>query len=164
MHISGSAALNPFTSSGRGNGGEVSILVVGDDPRVVETMRIVLEKVGKYNVLVACSGSECLHQVEEVQPALVLLDMHMSQVDGLEVLRQLRARPGSCELPILVIGVDAQFEQMVACFEAGASGFLIKPFDAASLYHQVRTAIAQHGVGLLQRDAPRTGRPAGAAL
>jgi PleD family two-component response regulator len=153
MQISGSVALNPFTSSGRGNEGEVSILVVGDDPRVMEAMKVVLEKMGKYNVLVACSGAECLHQVEEVQPALVLLEMHMSQVDGLEVLRQLRAQPESCELPVLMISVDAQFEQMVACFEAGASGFLIKPFDAASLYQQVRTAIAQHGVGLLQRDA-----------
>jgi CheY-like chemotaxis protein len=152
MQISSDVALNPRTSSGRGNGGEVSILVVGDDPRVLETMKVILERMGKYNVLVACSGAECLQQVEEVQPALVLLDMHMSQVDGLEVLRQLRARPESGTLPVLMISSDAQFEQMVACFEAGASGFLIKPFDAASIYRQVRHAIAQHGVGLLQRD------------
>jgi CheY-like chemotaxis protein len=152
MQISGNVARNSFTSPGRGNGGEVSILVVGDDPRVLETMKVILEGMDKYNVLVACSGTECLHQVEEVQPALVLLDMHMSQVDGLELLRQLRAQPETRELPVLMISVDAQFEHMAACFEAGATGFLIKPFDAPSLYRQVRNAIAQHGVGLLQRD------------
>ena len=153
MQISDNVALNSHSPSGRGNGGQVSILVVGEDPCVVETMKAILEGMDNYNVLVACSGAECLQQVEAVRPALVLLDMPMSQVDGLEVLRQLRARPESCELPVLMISSDAQFEQMVAGFEAGASGFLIKPFDAPSLHRQVRNAIAQHGVGLLQRDA-----------
>ncbi len=149
MQTLGNVALNPLISLGRGNGGRVSVLVVGDDPGVVETMKDILDGMGKDTVLVTCSASDCLKRVEEVQPALVLVDMHRSLAVGLDVLQRLRESARSRGLPILMISADAQFEHMVACFEAGASGFLIKPFDAASLYRQVRSAIAQHGVGLL---------------
>lgn len=152
MQTLSNAAVNPLISLSRGRDGRVSILVVGDDPRVIRTMRGILEGMGRDTVLVTCGKSDCLRQVEEVQPALVLLDMHGPTEDGLEVLRQLRAQASGRSLPVLMISADAQFEQMVACFEAGASGFLIKPFDEASLYRQVRNAIAQHGVDMLQRD------------
>jgi two-component system chemotaxis response regulator CheY len=94
-----------------------------------------------------------LRHVKESQPILVLLDLHMAGGEGgLEVLRELRAHAGINELPILMLSVDAQFEQMAACFRAGANGFLIKPFDTANLHRQVRNAIAQRGVDLLQRN------------
>jgi CheY-like chemotaxis protein len=152
MLISNNVEFNPFTSSNTSGQREVNILVVDDDPQVVETVTTVLERMGGYKVLVARSGAECLQQVKERKPALVLLDIHMPQVDGLQVLRQLRAQPEINGLPILMVSVDAQLEQMGACFEAGATGFLIKPFDPADLYRQVRSAIARHGADLLRRD------------
>ena len=155
MLISNNMELNPFTSSSASDQGEVNILVVDDDPRVVETVRVVLKRMGGYKIFEAHSSAECLRQIKEKQPALVLLDTHMPQVDGLQLLRQIRAQTENSHLPVLMISVDAQFEQMAACFKAGANGFLIKPFDTSNLYRQVRNAIAQRGVDLLQRNGPR---------
>lgn len=155
MLISNNVELNPFTTSGASDQGEVNILVVDDDPRVVETVRVVLKRMGGYKILEAQSSAECLRQVKEKRPALVLLDTEMPQVDGLDVLRQIRREAEGKHLPVLMISVDAQFEQMAACFKAGANGFLIKPFDTANLYRQVRNAIAQRGVDLLQPNGSR---------
>jgi two-component system chemotaxis response regulator CheY len=152
--ISNNVELNPFTSNASEQG-EMNILVVDDDPRVVETVRVVLKRMGGYKILEAQSASECLRQIKENQPALVLLDTHMPHMDGLDVLRQIRSEVGGKDLPVLMISVDAQFEQMAACFKAGANGFLIKPFDTANLYRQVRNAIAQRGVNLLHADSAK---------
>ena len=109
---------------------------------------MVLERMGQFQVTVARSGPECLRKVSQARPDLVLLDILMPGMDGLEVLRKLRSRPDSQNIPILIVSVDAQLERIATCFEAGANGFLIKPFDAANLYRQVRRAIARQKVGI----------------
>lgn len=152
MQISDNLHFEFFSSPPHKNGGG-NILVVDDDPRVVETIKQVLEKMGEYTVLVARSGHECLRQVREETPALILLDIQMPEADGINVLRQLRSQSETKDIPVLMVSVDAQFDRMAACYEAGANGFLIKPLDSANLYQQVRNAIAQHKVGMLRRDA-----------
>jgi len=151
----GNIEFKPFTPTHMNNNGTANILVVDDDLDVAKTIKLILEKMGQYNVFMALSGAECLRLVEEELPDLILLDIHMPEVDGINVLRQLRARPETKEIPILIVSVDAQLERLIDCFEAGANGFLIKPFDAANLYQQVRSAIAQHRVNMLQRDTFR---------
>lgn len=152
MQISDNLNFELYSSPTSKNGGG-NILVVGDDPRVVATIKQVLGKMGEYNVVVAHSGPECFHQVQKEAPALILLDIQMPEADGINVLRQLRSRSETEDIPVLMVSIDAQFERMAACYEAGANGFLIKPLDSANLYQQVRNAIAQHKVGMLRRDA-----------
>ncbi len=136
-----------------GHKGSGNVLVVDDDPTVVDAIRLVLERMGEYAVTVARSGRECLNKVRTEQPALILLDIHMPEMDGLEVLRQLRSRPECSHIPVLIVSVDARLEKMAACFEAGADGFLIKPFDTLNLYQQVRSTISRYQAAVLQRQS-----------
>lgn len=120
------------------------MLVVDDDPQAMDLIGSVLEKLGDFRIRVAHSQEECLQLVRQEMPDLILLNIGLPQLDGLAVLRHLRSRTESAKVPILIVSVDAQLERMAASFEAGASGFLIKPFDSASLNQQIRSAIAPH--------------------
>jgi len=128
-----------------------TILIVDDDPTTVATIKLILEGTAEYCVLVARSGPECFRQVEQVRPDLILLDILMPGMNGIEVLKRLQSRPDTQSIPILMVSVDAQLERMATCFELGANGFLIKPFDAASLYQQVRNTVARRRTVILQK-------------
>ena len=130
-----------------------TVLVVDDDPQVVHAIKMILEKMGEYDVMVARSGPECLRKVKETTPDLILLDILMPSMDGVQVLRELKANPAFRDVPVLMVSVDARLERMAACFEFGANGFLIKPFDTASLYRQVRNAVTRRKVVKLQNQA-----------
>ncbi len=134
-----------------GPNGSGTVLVVDDDPNIVDTIKLILQNMGDYHVITADTGPECLRQVGEELPVLILLDYFLPGLNGLDVLRKLRTRPGTQDVPVLIVSVDAQLERMVACLEAGANGFLIKPFDAANLYQQVRSTIARHRAMMLNK-------------
>jgi CheY-like chemotaxis protein len=129
-----------------------NILVVDDDPHTVQTIKYILEDRSEYSVQVAQSGRECLSKVNEMPPDLILLDLHMPDLDGIHVLKKLRSRPEYKDMPVLMVSVDAQLEQMAQCFQAGANGYIIKPFDVADLYSQVRNAIARGQATKLQKN------------
>ena len=131
--------------------GVTTVLVVDDDPYVVEAIKVILEKGGEYEVVVARSEAECLHRVATEPPDLILLDMWMPGMNGIHVLEELRSDPANQDIPVLIVSVDAQIEQMAACFESGANGFIIKPFDASSLYRQVRNAVNRRRAALMAR-------------
>jgi two-component system chemotaxis response regulator CheY len=131
------------------------VLVVDDDAAALETVRAVLQGTGGCHVVVAGSQDECLRQADEVAFDLILLDTTLPDIDPPHLVRCLRGRPWMRDVPILVVSADARPEQMAACFEAGANGFLIKPFDAGNLYQQVQQALARHRVRMLQKKPGR---------
>jgi CheY-like chemotaxis protein len=131
------------------------VLVVDDDPAALETVRTVLEGTGGCRVVIAGSQDECLRQADELAFDLILLDTTLPDMDPPHLVRCLRDRPCTKDVPILVVSADARPEQMAACFEAGANGFLIKPFDAGNLYQQVQQALARHRVRMLQKKPGR---------
>ena len=123
------------------------------NPQAVATIRQALETTDEYTVIVARDGPECIQQAEKKPPDLILLDIHVPGVDEIELLRQLRSRPDTSNIPILMVSVNTDLERMAACFEAGADGFLIKPFDAAVLCRRVRSAVARHRARSIPRYA-----------
>lgn len=141
-----------LTQAGTNGNGSTTILVVDDDPNIVDTIKLILQNMGDYHVQTADTGPECLRQVSVETPDLILLDYYLPGLSGLDVLRKLRTGPATRDIPVLIVSVDAQLERMVACLEAGANGFLIKPFDAANLYQQVRSTIARHRAMMLNRQ------------
>ena len=142
-----------IASSANGLG---NVLVVDDDPVALEAVRIVLEGTGGCHVVVAGSHEECLHQAAERPFDLILMDASLPGLDPLNLVRRLRDRPFTRDVPILIVSADARPEQMAACFEAGANGFLIKPFDAGNLYQQVQRALARHHVRMLRKKPGRS--------
>ena len=118
------------------------ILVVDDDPMVATTVQRVLRPEG-YDVDVALGGAAALEQARAHRPDLVVLDLMMPGIDGLEVCRQLRAG-GS--LPILMLTARSGTADRVRGLDTGADDYLIKPFAYTELLARVRA--------LLRRAAP----------
>src|SRR3989475_10288119 len=113
------------------------ILVVDDDPMVATTVQRVLRPEG-YEVEVALGGAQALEQARAQRPDLVVLDLMMPGIDGLEVCRQLRA---SGDLPILMLTARSGTADRVTGLDTGADDYLVKPFVYAELLARVRALL-----------------------
>jgi PAS domain S-box-containing protein len=114
------------------------ILVVDDEPDALALLTDILTGEG-YQVRPADSGKLALASVETSPPELILLDMRLPGMDGLEVCRQLKARKKSREIPVVFVSGSADAEARVESLELGAVDFVTKPFNRAELLARVRT-------------------------
>jgi CheY-like chemotaxis protein len=108
-----------------------TILICEDEPSLRELMRVSLA--GDYTFAEAGDVAEAIELVESVRPDLVLLDVMMPGGSGLTVLEHVRNAPELKETPVVVVSAFAADRDHLAAFEAGASGFLKKPFDPDEL-------------------------------
>jgi adenylate cyclase len=115
------------------------ILVVDDTPANVRLLQTILEARG-YEVRSASSGAEALAAVAERRPDLVLLDVVMPGMDGLEACRRLRADPATAALPVLMVTASDHSDKVTA-LDAGADDFVTKPFDQAELLARMRSLL-----------------------
>ena len=118
------------------------ILVVDDEPTVRTLVRDVLEIEG-FEVVEAADGPSALTAVEEHQPALMVLDIMMPGMSGLDVLRTLRRDRSGNELPIILLTAASDDDTTWAGWTAGASVFLPKPFDPNHLLDWVERLISR---------------------
>jgi adenylate cyclase len=116
------------------------ILVVDDTPANVHILKLRLAAQG-YDVLTAADGEEALAAARESQPDLILLDVMMPKVDGLEVCRQLRADPSFPFTPIIMVTAKADPKDVVAGLEAGGDEYLTKPVDQIALVARVKSML-----------------------
>lgn len=127
-------------------GGEarIRVLVVDDDFAVAEVHRAYVESIAGFSVVaVAHTGANALRAVEELQPDLVLLDIHLPDLSGLEVLRRLRARPDGADLDILAITAAREVETVRTAMAGGVSDYLIKPFPLRVFRERLETYAVQ---------------------
>ena len=121
------------------------VLVVDDDTVSRHVLVQALASAELPYVAVA-SGSEALAQIERVKPSIVLLDLVMPAPDGYQVLRILRARAETKDLPVVVLtGLDAE-DEIAKAFEAGADDFVKKPFKPVELVARIRGQLRLRGV------------------
>jgi CheY-like chemotaxis protein len=100
-------------------------------------IRMSLQFRGVKEVVVASDGEECLAMVKLIRPDLILLDITMPKLDGYETCRLLKANPETRPIPIIFLTARAQgFEEEMG-LQAGASGYLTKPFDPMTLHEQI---------------------------
>ena len=114
-----------------------SILVVDDEPQIRRVMRVALSSQG-FEVIEARSGEEGLEKFREHLPDLVLLDLNMPGIGGLETCRRLRF--GS-EVPIIVLTVRSKEEEKVEVLDAGADDYVTKPFGMKEVLARIRAAL-----------------------
>ena len=108
------------------------VLLVEDNHMNQLVMTALFKRLG-LQLLVANNGEEGIKQVEEINPDLVLMDIHMPGMDGLEATRRLRANPVYRDLPIIAMSADAFEEQQAEAREAGMSEYATKPIEFAKL-------------------------------
>jgi two-component system phosphate regulon response regulator PhoB len=116
------------------------ILVIEDDPDIRELLVYALGKEG-YQTLEAASGEAGLKQVKENPPDLVLLDIMLPGIDGLEVLRKLKHDQKLRSIPVLIASARGEETDIVAGLELGADDYVTKPFSPRVLVARVRTAL-----------------------
>ena len=119
------------------------ILLVDDEPVNLEVARMVLEESGLV-IDTAEDGEDAIEKARKTAYAVILMDMQMPRLDGLEATRQIRRLPDYRETPILAMTANAFTEDKLRCFDAGMNDFLIKPFDPdrlfASLYKWLKSS------------------------
>lgn len=123
------------------------ILVVEDDAALRETLAYNLSAEG-YETLLAADGVVALELARRQPVALVILDVMLPRLDGLDVLRQLRARPETAGTPVLMLTARAEESDIVVGLELGADDYVTKPFS----WNEVRARVR----ALLRRGAQRT--------
>src|SRR5688572_18013460 len=116
------------------------ILVVDDDPQVLSSISRILEKEG-HEVSLAQNGEQALDMVSHQRPDLVILDIIMPEMDGLQVCRRLRADPYLVGLPIIFLTAKGRADDVIEGLDAGADDFLTKPFEIRVLPARVRAAL-----------------------
>jgi two-component system, OmpR family, KDP operon response regulator KdpE len=110
------------------------ILVVDDDPQILRALRINL-RARKYDVDIAADGATALHAAASHRPELVVLDLGLPDMDGVEVVRGLR---GWTSVPIIVLSGRAGSGDKVAALDAGADDYVTKPFGVDELLARIR--------------------------
>ena len=116
---------------------ECNVLIVDDEPMSRMLLESILELV--FTCATAESGEEAISYCEANLPDLVLLDMNMPDISGLDVCSALKASPETNHIPVIFVTSTMDIESENACWEVGASDFVMKPVNASTLTHRIKT-------------------------
>ncbi len=120
----------------------VRVLVVDDDPVILELLRINFEIEG-YEVLAATDGEQGLAKARDEEPDVVLCDIMMPRLDGIELVTRLRGDPRTAHFPIVLLSAKAQKVEVDRGLSVGADDYVTKPFDPLELLDRVNAVLAK---------------------
>ena len=120
--------------------GRSLILCVDDEPVNLDILEELLGE--RYDVEMARDGRACLGAVEARSPDMILLDVNMPDMDGLETCRRLKDDPATADIPVIFVSALATPEELIAGYEAGGADYLTKPFSAEILGKKIELALA----------------------
>jgi signal transduction histidine kinase len=143
------AELFPASSSKRDRitsvqsvGHKPVVLVADDEPDMRQFLKTELDE--DYNVLEAADGLQAVEKTEQFLPDIILLDMMMPGMDGLEVCQEMRRREATVNIPIILLTARADEETKFNALEMGANDFLAKPFSSTELQARIKNLIESH--------------------
>ena len=113
------------------------ILAVDDERHIVRLVEINLQKAG-YEVVTASNGREALEMVAQEKPDLVVMDVMMPEMDGLEALEKMKADPEMSQIPVIMLTAKAQDADVFSGWQKGADLYLTKPFNPSELLNFVK--------------------------
>jgi two-component system, OmpR family, KDP operon response regulator KdpE len=134
-------------------GSQALVLVIDDEPRITKLVSIALSEEG-FRVVTAATGEEALVRAEEVRPDIVLLDIMLPDLDGIEVMRRLRERR---PVPVILLTAKGSTADKAKGLDLGADDYIAKPFHPDELVARVRAVIRrssgmQPGAGVIRFD------------
>lgn len=118
------------------------ILIIEDYPATAKMMSEILEIEG-FESIIAPDGSVGIEKALSEKPELILLDIMLPGMDGLEVCTKLRANPATMNIPVIMVSVKAADEDVKAGMAKGANGYVTKPFDPFKLLEIVKKNLKQ---------------------
>ena len=117
-----------------------TILVVDDNPDIVDILRIMLESNG-FNVRCGYSGEDLFASLKEQMPDLILLDIMMPQMDGLEVLTRLKEDPSMPFIPVILLSAKVLDEDVLRGYKMGADYYITKPFTPTQVLDGIKAVL-----------------------
>lgn len=124
---------------------KMKILVVDDFSTMRRIVRNLLKELGFTNVDEAEDGAVALQKLQPGGFEFVITDWNMPNMDGLALLQSIRSSPQLKHLPVLMITAEAKKENIIAAAQAGASGYIVKPFTAAVLSEKLQKIFEKMG-------------------
>ena len=115
------------------------ILCVDDEPVNLAIMEELLQE--RFDLDTSVSGEDCLQQVDQHRPDLILLDVNMPIVDGLDTCRHLRNNPETSDIPIIFVSALASHSELMAGYEAGGDDYITKPFSEDILQKKIEVVL-----------------------
>ncbi len=128
-----------------------SILVVDDEPSIVELIDFNLQKTG-YQVLKAENGHEALQLVRNNKPDLIILDLMIPGIDGIEVCRRLKGQQETAAIPIIMLTAKNEEVDKIVGLELGADDYMTKPFSPRELMARVKAVLRRSHKDSIQHD------------
>ncbi len=118
------------------------IMIVEDDRTTVKLLKFLLEK-RKYEVVSRKNGREAVDTVEKESPDLILMDIMMPEMDGIEATRKIKENEKTSSIPIIILSALGQEMEVMKGLQAGADGYIVKPFDSQALLRQIEDKVGQ---------------------
>ena len=119
-----------------------TIMVVDDNPDIITIVKTILEGKG-YTVLSATSGIELLNLLKNQKPDLIILDIMMPEMDGLEVLSRLKAVSETATIPVILLTAKVQYEDVLGGYKLGADYYITKPFTSTQLVNGINLLLGE---------------------
>jgi two-component system alkaline phosphatase synthesis response regulator PhoP len=119
-----------------------TIMVVDDNPDIITIVKTILEGKGYY-VLSASSGQELLNLLTDRKPDLIILDIMMPEMDGLEVLGRLKAVTETASIPVILLTAKVQYEDVLGGYKLGADYYITKPFTSTQLVNGINLLLGE---------------------
>jgi CheY-like chemotaxis protein len=119
-----------------------TIMVVDDNPDIITIVKTILEGKG-YSVLSASSGAELLNMLKVQNPDLIILDIMMPEMDGLEVLSRLKAMSETAKIPVILLTAKVQYEDVLGGYKLGADYYITKPFTSTQLVNGINLLLGE---------------------
>jgi len=119
-----------------------TIMVVDDNPDIITIVKTILEGKG-YHVLSASSGQELLNLLTDRKPDLIILDIMMPEMDGLEVLGRLKAVAETASIPVILLTAKVQYEDVLGGYKLGADYYITKPFTSTQLVNGINLLLGE---------------------
>lgn len=124
----------------------LKFLVADDFSTMRRIVAGLLKECGHTHVLEAEDGAQALKLVENGQVDFIVSDWNMPNMNGLELLKAVRSHPSLAKTPVLLITAEARKENILEAAQAGADGYIVKPFTAATLNEKLRNILHKHGM------------------
>ncbi|MCF2489447.1 ATP-binding protein [Dyadobacter sp. CY347] len=124
--------------------GEASelVLIVDDNPDMRQHIESLVST--KYDTITATNGQDALDKIKKYKPTLILSDIMMPEIDGIELLRRVKANPETSQLPVILITARAGEESKIEGYEIGADDYLVKPFSSNEMLARIKSQIKMH--------------------
>lgn len=137
------------------------VLIVDDTPGIIECLSVNFEHEG-FAIATASSGTEALRKIHEEKPSLVILDVLLPDMSGVEVLKRIKENPDTAVIPVVMLTANCQIADKISSLKNGADDFIGKPFIVEELLLKAKNIIARSETSLAAN--PLTSLPGNNAI